>query len=192
MPSTLVRTCSLSGLRFASRPLLELHIREDHVPRDRRAEPGHGDPGDARTSQPGAGGLSGRGGLASGRPRGKNEVIAVTAARRPRGPRAAGPPAPGCARRRAGSPNSVSRSARNFHQRGGMHGVVRSQPARARCRMAARRSAAASCGRRCRARQPFSLLYTAPLVPRARRTGGGRRLSPRPRYPRSHTLLPFS
>ena len=28
MPSTLVRTCSLSGLRFASRPLLELHIRE--------------------------------------------------------------------------------------------------------------------------------------------------------------------
>ena len=28
--------CPLCGLRFASRPLLELHIREDHRQRDRR------------------------------------------------------------------------------------------------------------------------------------------------------------
>jgi hypothetical protein len=30
MPSTLTPACSFCGLRFASRPLLELHIREDH------------------------------------------------------------------------------------------------------------------------------------------------------------------
>lgn len=30
MPGTLTPTCSVCGLRFASRPLLELHVREDH------------------------------------------------------------------------------------------------------------------------------------------------------------------
>lgn len=49
MPTTLTTTCPLCGLRYPGRPLLELHIREDHRPRDRHAEPesdpgGSGDP----------------------------------------------------------------------------------------------------------------------------------------------------
>ena len=39
MTVTLTPTCPLCGLRYASKPLLELHIREDHRQR-RRAEPG--------------------------------------------------------------------------------------------------------------------------------------------------------
>jgi predicted lipid-binding transport protein (Tim44 family) len=39
MLTTLIDTCPLCGLRFSNRPLLELHIREDHVQaRDRRAD----------------------------------------------------------------------------------------------------------------------------------------------------------
>jgi hypothetical protein len=38
MPSTLVRTCPLCGLRFSNNPLLELHIREDHPRREHRLE----------------------------------------------------------------------------------------------------------------------------------------------------------
>jgi len=34
MPSTLNPACPLCGLRYASRPLLELHIREDHPRRN--------------------------------------------------------------------------------------------------------------------------------------------------------------
>ena len=30
MPTTLIDTCPLCGLRFSSAPLLELHMREDH------------------------------------------------------------------------------------------------------------------------------------------------------------------
>lgn len=40
MSSTLIPTCTFCGLRFASKPLLELHIHEDHLRRDNRAEPG--------------------------------------------------------------------------------------------------------------------------------------------------------
>ena len=32
MSATLIDTCPLCGLRFGSRPLLELHIRDDHPP----------------------------------------------------------------------------------------------------------------------------------------------------------------
>ena len=39
MPTTLNPTCPLCGLRYTDRPLLELHFREDHRPRDRHAEP---------------------------------------------------------------------------------------------------------------------------------------------------------
>jgi hypothetical protein len=49
MSSTLIPACALRGLRFASRQLPGLHIREDHPARDRHAEPGDdqsGDPGD--------------------------------------------------------------------------------------------------------------------------------------------------
>jgi hypothetical protein len=54
MPTTLNPTCPLCGLRFTGRPLLELHIREDHRPRDRHAEPepDAGDSGDTATSPP--------------------------------------------------------------------------------------------------------------------------------------------
>jgi len=54
MPTTLNPTCPLCGLRFTGRPLLELHLREDHRPRDRHAEgePDPGDPGDAAASAP--------------------------------------------------------------------------------------------------------------------------------------------
>jgi hypothetical protein len=54
MPTTLTQhyspACWRCGLRFANQPLLELHIREDHLePRRRRAEPDRDDCGDART-----------------------------------------------------------------------------------------------------------------------------------------------
>ncbi len=39
MPSTLNPACPLCGLRFSNGALLDLHIREDHVNRDRPAEP---------------------------------------------------------------------------------------------------------------------------------------------------------
>jgi hypothetical protein len=35
MPSTLNPACPLCGLQYANRPLLELHIREDHPQRNR-------------------------------------------------------------------------------------------------------------------------------------------------------------
>jgi hypothetical protein len=54
MPTTLTQhyspACWRCGLRFANQPLLELHIREDHLePRRRHAEPDRDDCGDART-----------------------------------------------------------------------------------------------------------------------------------------------
>ena len=87
MPSTLTPACPFCGLRYANRPLLELHIREDHLQRNRHGEPGHDDPGDTRTSQPRADVLSRGHGLAPRPARSTNEVIAVTATRRPRRPR---------------------------------------------------------------------------------------------------------
>ena len=42
MVSTLTPTCSICGLRFENRPMLELHIREDHQRHSAAAEPGHG------------------------------------------------------------------------------------------------------------------------------------------------------
>ena len=46
MSSTLIPACVLCGLRFASRLLPGLHIREDHLRRNRRADPGHDHSGD--------------------------------------------------------------------------------------------------------------------------------------------------
>jgi hypothetical protein len=46
MPSTLIPACVLCRLRFASRLLPGLHIREDHPRRNRHAEPGHDHSGD--------------------------------------------------------------------------------------------------------------------------------------------------
>jgi hypothetical protein len=82
MTSTLNPTCPLCGLRYASKPMLELHIREDHRPR-RRAQSSRLDAGGTRASSPTAGSPSGRSGLAPRpSPTGK-EVTAMTAALRP-------------------------------------------------------------------------------------------------------------
>jgi hypothetical protein len=51
MPTMLIPTCPLCGLRYANRALLELHIREDHRPR-RRAQPGSHAPGGTPGSRP--------------------------------------------------------------------------------------------------------------------------------------------
>jgi hypothetical protein len=83
MTGTLNPACPLCGLRYASKPLLELHIREDHRPR-RRAQPGHLDAGGTRASSSAAGSPPRRSGLASRPSRTVKEVTAMTATRRPR------------------------------------------------------------------------------------------------------------
>jgi hypothetical protein len=70
--------CPLCGLRFGSRPLLDLHIREDHRQR------GHRKPGDTQIPLPPAGSASHRPNLASTPPRTMKEVTAMTATHRPR------------------------------------------------------------------------------------------------------------
>jgi hypothetical protein len=45
MTVTLNPTCPLCGLRFASRPLLDLHVREDHRDTDHRAPDPTPEPG---------------------------------------------------------------------------------------------------------------------------------------------------
>jgi len=67
--------CSLCGLRFGSRPLLDLHIREDHRQR------GHRDPGDARIPAPRSGSASHP---VSTPLRTTKEVTAMTATHQPR------------------------------------------------------------------------------------------------------------
>ena len=84
MPSTLAPACSLCGLRFANRPLLELHIREDHLERNRPAEPDHDDSSGVQVFQPGAGEPSGGQNQTSRLPRTTKVVIAMTVTRRPR------------------------------------------------------------------------------------------------------------
>ena len=83
MTSMLNPTCPLCGLRYASKPLLELHIREDHRPR-RRAQSGRLDADGTRAPSSAAGNPSHRSGLASRPSRTVKEVTAMTAARRPR------------------------------------------------------------------------------------------------------------
>jgi hypothetical protein len=76
-------TCPLCGLRYASKPLLELHIREDHRPR-RHAQSDRLDADGTRTPSSAAGNPSHRSGLESRPFRTVKEVTAMTAARRPR------------------------------------------------------------------------------------------------------------
>jgi hypothetical protein len=84
MTSTLTPACPLCGLRYASKPLLDLHIREDHRPR-RRAQPGRPDvAGGTRASSPAAGSPSRQTGLAARPSRTAKEVTAMPATRRPR------------------------------------------------------------------------------------------------------------
>jgi hypothetical protein len=70
--------CPLCGLRFGSRPHLDLHIREDHRQR------GHRNPGDTQMPLPPAGRASHRHNLASTPPRTTKEVTAMAATHRPR------------------------------------------------------------------------------------------------------------
>jgi hypothetical protein len=84
MPGTLTPTCSFCGLRFASRPLLELHIREDHLQRDHHPEPDRGDAARARASQPRADAPAPTHGQSSRSPRTTKEVITMTATPRRR------------------------------------------------------------------------------------------------------------
>jgi hypothetical protein len=83
MTSTLNPTCPLCGLRYASKPLLELHIREDHRPRH-RAQPGRLDADGTQASSSATGSPSRRTGLAFRPSRTVREVTAMTATRRPR------------------------------------------------------------------------------------------------------------
>jgi hypothetical protein len=84
MPGTLTPACSFCGLRFAGRPLLELHIREDHLQRDRHGEPDRGDAAGAWVSQPRAGAPAPAHGQSSRSPRAAKEVITMTATPRRR------------------------------------------------------------------------------------------------------------
>jgi len=52
MPATIIGTCPLCWLRFGNRPLLELHLREDHLSeQDQRADTPV--PADRTSRQPG-------------------------------------------------------------------------------------------------------------------------------------------
>jgi hypothetical protein len=77
MPSTLNPACPLCGLRFSNGPLLDLHIREDHVNRDRPAEPDRNDSGDTGTSPARAGPARGND-RAPSRLRSTDEMVAGT------------------------------------------------------------------------------------------------------------------
>jgi hypothetical protein len=52
MSSTLTPTCAFCRLRFANRPLLELHVREDHPEHGSPPGSGHGKPADAAAPHP--------------------------------------------------------------------------------------------------------------------------------------------
>jgi hypothetical protein len=85
MSSTLTTTCPLCGLRFPGRPLLDLHMRDDHRKRDRPAEPDRGDSRDPGAPGDGAGGPSKGDGLASGQAGiADEELIAMTTKQRSR------------------------------------------------------------------------------------------------------------
>lgn len=84
MPSTLIPTCPLCGLRYTERPLLELHIREDHLHQGSRAELDHDDSGDARASQPSVRGLFPLHSLGTGLLPTTEEVMITTSTRRSR------------------------------------------------------------------------------------------------------------
>lgn len=75
MTATLHPACPLCGLRFGSRPLLDLHIREDHRQHD---------PGDARIPLPRSGTASDLPAPAAAPVRATKEVTATTAAHPPR------------------------------------------------------------------------------------------------------------
>lgn len=52
MPRTFIQACVLCAHSYATGALLERHIREEHRPGNFGTKAGHGDSGDAPTSQP--------------------------------------------------------------------------------------------------------------------------------------------
>jgi hypothetical protein len=52
MTTTLTPTCALCGLRFENRPLLDLHLCEDHPQRRPTADPGRATPAPAAFAPP--------------------------------------------------------------------------------------------------------------------------------------------
>ena len=74
MTTALIDTCPLCGLRFSNRPLLELHLREDHrrPPPRRKGKPGDGNdeeaPEEERTNDPVPAHAARRSMFAPGRP----------------------------------------------------------------------------------------------------------------------------
>lgn len=85
MPGTLTPTCSVCGLRFASRPLLELHVREDHS-QNGRAGAHRDDLTNAAARPPGTSDPAGTQPPAARPPSAAKEVITMTAAQLPRKP----------------------------------------------------------------------------------------------------------
>jgi hypothetical protein len=79
MTSTLTPACPLCGLRYQSKPLLELHIREDHRQRVPRQHDGHRDPGSTRAAAPRPDSAPDERDLASTPSRTAREATAVTA-----------------------------------------------------------------------------------------------------------------
>lgn len=77
MTTTLTPTCSFCGLAFANRPMLELHIREDHLQPIHAAEPGQDDPSGDRAGSPHAGGPDRERGKPATPPRAAKEAATV-------------------------------------------------------------------------------------------------------------------
>ena len=84
MPSTMNPDCLLCGLRFGNKPLLDLHIREDHRRPVPRAQDGHLDPGSTRARASRADGPPHGHDLASAPSRITKEATARTTRRRRR------------------------------------------------------------------------------------------------------------
>jgi len=85
MSSTLTTTCPLCGLRFPGRPLLDLHMRDDHQKQNRPAEPDRDESRHTGAPGDGAGGTARGDGLAVGQAGiADEEVIAMTSKQRSR------------------------------------------------------------------------------------------------------------
>ena len=84
MSTWFIPTCTLCGLRFSNRALLELHIREDHLERNRPAKPDHDHSGGNGTPRLRAGGSAAGDVLVSSKARAAEEVNTRTATQPPR------------------------------------------------------------------------------------------------------------
>jgi hypothetical protein len=82
MTSTLTPTCSFCGLGFGNRPMLDLHIREDHRRRGDSAGSGQGDQADACLPEPRAEGPDSRSGQPAAPSSNAREAITMTGAPR--------------------------------------------------------------------------------------------------------------